>query len=305
MNRRSLWRFSVTTSTEAEETITEWLAKTFGQSACSYTDAETGTTTVMIFSRSKPVWSRAKRAAFRTELKRLQGYGLDIGAARTSLTTIPRQNWAEAWKLHFQPIAISSALLIKPSWIRHHPAKDQVVVTLDPGLSFGTGHHPTTKFCLEQILGWRKPGTTQSFLDIGTGSGILSIAAAKLGYGPIEAFDFDPEAARIARSNARTNHVAGQIRFSQQDLTRLPRRSAEKYSFVCANLISNLLISERQRILARLHPNGLLVLSGILETEFRATQHEFSSAGLRLIASRIEGEWQSGSFAWKRRSLVI
>ena len=123
----------------------------------------------------------------------------------------------------------------------------------------------------------RRPGEAQSCLDVGTGSGILAIAAAKLGYGPVDALDCDPESIRVARANARRNGVSARIRFLRQDLTRLPRRSARKYSVVCANLVSSLLLAERERILARLRADGVLVVAGILKTEFAQVQTAFDS----------------------------
>ena len=187
-------------------------------------------------------------------------------------------------------------LLFKPSWSRRRPQKGQVEVVLDPGLSFGTGRHPTTAFCLRQLVARRRCGNSQSCLDIGTGSGILAIAAAKLGYAPVDAFDFDPQAVRIARANARRNGVASKIRFRRQDLAKLPRRSARQYSLVCANLISSLLMAERGRILARLRPDGVLVIAGILEREFVQVQRSFETAGLRLMAARTQHEWRCGVF---------
>jgi len=137
---------------------------------------------------------------------------------------------------------------------------------------------------------------TRSLLDIGTGSGILAIAAAKLGYAPVDAFDFDPESVRIARENARKNGVLRKINITRRDVTKLPLRSEKKYSLICANLISTLLIAERTRILARLKPDGVLVLAGILNSEFDLVQRDYERAGLRLIASKVEKEWRSGAF---------
>jgi len=135
-----------------------------------------------------------------------------------------------------------------------------------------------------------------SFLDVGTGSGILAIAAAKLGYAPVDAFDFDPESVRIARDNAQKNGVLRKIHLTRRDVTKLPLRSEKKYDFICANLISTLLIAESRRILSRLKPDGILVLAGILANEFSLVQRHFEDSGLRLIASRVEKEWCSGSF---------
>jgi len=133
-------------------------------------------------------------------------------------------------------------------------------------------------------------------LDIGTGSGILAIAAAKLGYAPVDAFDFDPESVRIARENARKNGVLRKIHLTRRDVTKLPRRAEKKYNLICANLISTLLVAERERILARLKPDGVLVLAGILSSEFALVQGDYERAGLHLIASRTEKEWRSGAF---------
>ncbi len=140
----------------------------------------------------------------------------------------------------------------------------------------------------------------RSFLDIGTGSGILAIAAAKLGYGPVHAFDFDPEAVRVARTNARANGVSSKIHITRADVTKLPGRLRRRYYVVCANLISTLLIAERRTITALVKSDGLLVLAGILESEFHEVQTAYESLGLRLVASKAEKEWRSGSFRFAR-----
>ena len=186
--------------------------------------------------------------------------------------------------------------MVKPSWSGLKPRKGQAVVVLDPGLSFGTGQHPTTAFCLEQLVSHRRRAEPQSLLDIGTGSGILAIAAAKLGYAPVHAFDYDPEAIRVAAANARRNRVADRIRFSRQDLARFPVHRARRYSVVCANLISSLLLAEGRRIVGVLAQDGVLLLAGILKGEFPAVQAAYEGLGLRLVASRAQREWRSGAF---------
>jgi len=137
-----------------------------------------------------------------------------------------------------------------------------------------------------------------SFLDIGTGSGILAIAAARLGYGPIDAFDFDAEAIRVATANAKSNRVLHKIHFFTRDVSKLPLSGA-KYSMICANLISNLLIAVREQILAKLHSDGMLVLAGILREEFQEVQRAYEEAGLELIKCGVQKEWRSGTFAWR------
>ena len=239
MKRTTLWKIAVTTTPEAEEAVAELLAGAFGQPVASYTDVETRRTAVSVYVPKRPVWSRVAQAALASGLKRVAATGLDIGPGSISLKRIRPEDWAESWKRHFKPLAIGSALLLKPSWSRRRPRKGQAVVVLDPGLSFGTGRHPTTAFCLRQLVARRRAGEAQSFLDIGTGSGILAIAAARLGYAPVDAFDYDPQSIRVARANARRNGVSARIRFWRQDVTRLPCPAPKKYFLVCANLDSS------------------------------------------------------------------
>jgi ribosomal protein L11 methyltransferase len=295
MTPRALWHVSVATSMEAEDAVSAWLESTFAQPACSYTDVASRVTTVTVCLAERPDWSPARRLELAGGLRQIRACGLSIGPGRVRLAKVRPQNWAQSWKRHFLPMTIGSALLLKPSWSRRRPPKGQAVVVLDPGLSFGTGRHPTTAFCLEQLVARRRPRQKQSFLDAGFGSGIL--AAAKLGYGPIEALDSDSEAIRVARANARRNRVSAAIRFRLRDVARLPRRPARKYSLVCANLTADLLVAHRQRLMAQLEPGGFLVLAGILKTQFPKVRQAFEAAGLELAANRVGGQWRSGAFS--------
>ena len=299
MKQTVLWKISVTTTPEAEDAVTQLLERAFDQPASSYIDAETGGAVVSVYVPTRPDWSKATQRELALGVRKIGSSGLKIGPGQIALKRIQNEDWAESWKLHFRPLVIGSTLLLKPSWSRRRPRKGQSVVVLDPGLSFGTGRHPTTAFCLRQLVARRQSGAAQSCLDIGTGSGILAIAAAKLGYAPVDAFDLDPEAIRVARANARRNGVAANIRVWRQDLTKLPRRSVRQYSVVCANLISSLLMAERERILARMHADGVLVVAGILEGEFAQVQRSFEAAGLRLKAARTQNEWRCGAFCWR------
>ena len=295
MKTRPLVRLSVTATAEAEEAVSELLSDVFGLPASSYHDFESGRIVVSVYLAHSSDWSLSERTRLMEGLGRIKDCGLSLGSKRISVRKLQSQDWAESWKRHFKPISIGSALLVKPSWSQRPPCRGQRIVVLDPGLSFGTGQHPTTRFCLEQLVRARRKREAQSFLDIGTGSGILAIAAAKLGYHPVEAFDFDPDAVRIARSNAARNRVR-RICFSIQELSRLPLRPDRRHHVICANLISDLLIEEQARILARLSPGGTLVLAGILHSQFAAVRQAYESAGLNLMKHRTENEWESGAF---------
>jgi ribosomal protein L11 methyltransferase len=304
---KNLWRISITTILEAEDAVAESLGTIFNCSASSYFDAEAQTSVVSVYLSRKGFLPRKARKEILAGLKRIKSCGLEPGSGKVKIAKVRREDWAESWKRHFKPLEIGDALLIKPSWSKKRPQNNQAVVVLDPGLSFGTGQHPTTEFCLHQICSVgavhqqssRRLDATKSFLDIGTGSGILAIAAAKLGYKPVHAIDFDPEAVRIARANARVNDVHKKMRIEHDNVTKLSTKLTGQFDLVCANLMSNLLIAERKTIAARLKPGGILVLAGILNSEFSEVQNEFESLGLKLISSGSRKEWRSGSFGFR------
>jgi ribosomal protein L11 methyltransferase len=296
MKNKSLWQVSITTSLEAEEAVVELLARVFKRAAGVYTNEETKITIASIYCQKRSEWTPKKRAELMKGLKQMATNGLDIGAGKISLNKVAKEDWSESWKKHFKPIEIGSQLLVKPSWIKRRLKKQQALVVLDPGLSFGTGNHPTTSFCLHEVVKNRHGEQSQSFLDVGTGSGILSIAAVKLGYKPVIAFDFDPEAVRVAKENAALNGVTKQLKVTRGDVTKLPVKSSVKYDIICANLISNLLLAEQKKLIGRLKPGGTLVLAGILKEEFPKIEKAFKQAGLKKIRDLADGEWRSGAF---------
>lgn len=297
MKPQPLWKISVSTNTEAEDAVAELLATCAGPGPSAYTDVETGVTTVSTYVTSAPK-EATLRKTLRAELKRLRDFGLNIGSGRIAISKLAPENWADSWKRHFPALEVGTKLLVKPSWIKRKLRPGQKLVVLDPGLSFGTGQHPTTGFCLREIVRHAQNGKHRSFLDMGTGSGILAIAATKLGYGPVEAFDFDPQCVKVSRDNARRNRVGDKLRIVQADLTKLPNRPTKQFDFVCANLLANLLITERDRILARVKRNGIVVIAGILKSEFSDVQEVYEAAGWQLIASKTENEWRSGTFSF-------
>ena len=316
MKYEPLWRISVATALEAEDAVAELLGMIFNCNASSYSDVEAQKSVVSVYFSKKGFLPHEVRKEILSGLERIKNCGLKIGAAGITVSKVRREDWAESWNRHFKPIEIGGKLLVKPGWSKRRPRKNQAVVVLDPGLSFGTGRHPTTAFCLHQIAtavrgagatrrqSGHRPDVTKSFLDIGTGSGILAIAAAKLGYKPVRAIDLDPEAVRIARANARVNGIHRKLRIERGDAKKLSVKLKGQFDLVCANLISNLLIAERKKIAAQLKPGGILVLAGILKPEFLEVQKEFESLGLKLISCRSKKEWRSGSFGFRARKKI-
>lgn len=294
---KPLWKISISTSLEAEDAVSELLAHHTGLAVSAYFNLETGISLVSAYA-AKPL-AAAARTQLAQGLKGLAAAGLKAGRPRIAVKKIKREDWAESWKRHFKPMLFGRQLLVKPSWSKKAPRAGQQVVILDPGLSFGTGQHATTSFCLHQIVAAttaNKTGKTLSMVDVGTGSGILAIAADKLGFAPVHAFDFDPEAVRVAKVNAATNRIRKSVKIYRGDVTKLPVRAVRQYDFACANLIANLLIAERKKISGLVKPGGTLVLAGILAKEFSEVAGAFGKLGWKLTADRIEKEWHSGAF---------
>jgi ribosomal protein L11 methyltransferase len=294
-----LSQISVTVSREAEEAVVVLVERLFGQAPCIYAPEESAISVVTTYSQEQGPGLRRKREALKAGLRSLAEYQLDVGPGKLLVQRLRREDWANSWKKYFKTIEIDSALLIRPSWSKQTGQPGQSVVTLDPGLSFGTGQHPTTAYCLRELVRTYRSDAQQSFWDVGTGSGILAISAVKLGYSPVQALDNDPVAVRIARTNARRNRVANQLTITRQDITKLPVRGRFQYDLICANLVHDLLINQVPRIVNRLRPSGKLVLAGILASQFAGVQAAYESVGLRLDRSKKEREWQSGTFAFR------
>src|ERR1043166_4114334 len=218
--RHSLWQITLPASPESEDAISEGLWDKTGQHPSFYRDEETQTSVARVYLSAKP--GRIVVDELTKLLENVRQSGLHVPKSTIRIARLARQDWAESWKRHFKPLQIGRRLLVRPSWIKRRGPKGSAIFVLDPGLSFGTGQHPTTRFCLEQLVKRRRRNQPQSFLDVGSGSGILAIAAKKLGYQPVDALEIDPDAVRIARRNVRKNHLSGKVRIVCKDLSLLP-----------------------------------------------------------------------------------
>lgn len=201
---------------------------------------------------------------------------------------LPPQDWAESWKQFFHVEHISERIVIRPSWEPYQATAGEHVIDLDPGMSFGTGQHGTTRACLKFIdrIAYFKSG--YSMLDMGCGSGILAIAAAKLGFKPVKAFDNDPDAVKIAAENAKHNRV--DINFACADL--LTNRFAGEV--VAANILAPVLIEFAAPIAKSVKPGGDLIISGILDTLYKDVLSTFISHGFIERENMLIDEWRSG-----------
>ena len=212
----------------------------------------------------------------------LDAASADVGEPLPDYTTdaVDDQDWVRATQKQFGPIAIGARLHIVPTWCEP-PRSDGVILRLDPGLAFGTGSHPTTRMCLEWLVD--QPLERVSVLDYGCGSGVLAIAAAKLGAAPVTGTDIDEQALQASRDNARANDV--DVGFYTVDA--LPSRA---YDIVVANILANPLIALAPLFASRVRPGGRLALSGILESQSDAVVIAYSR-WFTLAASRRADGW--------------
>ncbi len=222
----------------------------------------------------------AKVADIRDALGHLQAFGLGpIG--ELAVRAVAEEDWLEAWKAEFTPIRIGR-FLIRPTWSRPE-SSDAIELVLDPGMAFGTGLHPTTRQCLEAVSTLALEG--RSVLDIGTGSGILAIAAAKRGASPVVAVDTDPLAVEAARENALRNGMA--IPIGQGSAAEVPGR----FDVVLANLVSPVLQRIAPHLAARLASRGTLVVAGVSAPAERETREAFAQLRLGVLDRTQRDDW--------------
>jgi ribosomal protein L11 methyltransferase len=232
----------------------------------------------------------AERAAAEAAeaLGHLQAFGLrPIGELATRM--IHEADWAEAWKEHFPVLRVGRRIVIKPTWRDHAPEPGDVILDLDPGMAFGTGLHPTTRLCLAAVetVAGRGGLDRVHVLDVGCGSGILAIAAARLGAASVLGLDTDPIAVDATVANATRNGLAGRV---GARVGTLPS-GEPPFDLVLANLIASVLIELATQLRDELRPGATLLASGIFEDREAAVRTAFATAGLAVSGRTVEGEW--------------
>lgn len=200
----------------------------------------------------------------------------------------PEEDWANAWKEHFQVLRIGERFVVRPTWREYEPEDDDLVIDLDPGMAFGTGHHPTTELCLR----WMEeiPVTGKRVLDVGAGSGILSIAAILLDAGSVHAVEVDEVAARALRENLHMNRVNESAVVSVGDFGSTGT-GGERYNLVIANIISSILTRLAKPICEAVDDGGQLLLSGVIEQHIENVRTVFKAEGMTIIDERQQGDW--------------
>ena len=223
-----------------------------------------------------------------TSLRRIKGalvmlpaIGVEGVSEEITLGFVREEDWATAWKAYFKPIRVGRHLIVSPPWEDPEATESDRVVVIDPGMAFGTGNHATTQLCLAALEDYVEPGDRVA--DIGTGSGILAIAAKLLGASEVYACDIEPQAVQIAARNARENRV------SITTSTEMPEGG--KFDGVVSNILANTIIELSDELAAITKPGGVLIASGIIEARGSDVRLCLEGAGFAFIETRRREEW--------------
>ena len=213
-------------------------------------------------------------------LEQFEVHGVSGAGTELTLHYVEEADWANAWKAFFKPMRVGRHLVVTPPWETPDLGPDDIPIVIDPGMAFGTGSHPTTQLCLAGLEDFVRPG--HSVADVGTGSGILAIAAAKLGAVSVIANDNDTLAVKIAQENADVNEVNVLAQESLPD---------GQYDVVVANILADVIIGLGPDLYERLLPGGTLIASGIIDTRAGGVQASLEALGLTHLETRRQGEW--------------
>jgi ribosomal protein L11 methyltransferase len=248
-------------------------------------DVETKVSRVDVFLEDAAQAEAVKQAL--TQAGDLLGLSLS-----PTLGTLSRSDWAESWKRFFHVEKVSERVVVRPSWETYEDQPGECVITLDPGLSFGTGKHATTQACLKLLDALAAENPRRSVLDMGCGSGILAIGARLLGFPAVRGFDNDPDCIRVSDENAEINGVS--IPFTLDDLSH----AYPATDIVVANILAPVLIQFAPQVAGSVAagPQARLVVSGILDEQYAAVRSAYEAQGLVEVESLLIENWRSGLF---------
>ncbi|ENQ3104187.1 50S ribosomal protein L11 methyltransferase [Bacillus cereus] len=217
----------------------------------------------------------------------LPSYGIEIGAATVSVNEVDEEDWATAWKKYYHPVKISDTFTIVPTWEEYTPSSpEEKIIELDPGMAFGTGTHPTTTMCIRALEKTVQPGDT--VIDVGTGSGVLSIAAAKLGAASIQAYDLDPVAVESAEMNVRLNHTENVVTVGQNSLLEGIEGPVD---LIVANLLAEIILLFPEDAAKVVKQGGLFITSGIIAAKEKIVTSALVNAGFTVEEVLTMEDW--------------
>lgn len=237
--------------------------------------------------------AQAAAAGVRKLMAELAEYPIETGPGEISIQTVKEDDWENGWKQYFKPVRISERMVVKPSWEDYEAKPGEIVLELDPGMAFGTGTHATTALCLRALEKAVRPG--MNVIDVGTGSGILSIAAARLGAERVLALDLDPVAVSSARENVRLGGLDGKVEVVESDLLKVLQNRQTTVGLpadlIVANLLAEIVLSFVQDVHDALKPGGIYITSGIITRKSEEVRQALAKAGFRIETVDVDGDW--------------
>lgn len=295
MKTKLIFCCEITDLSPNSDTATEYLS-IFNYDFSSYIDNEHKIVKhILYFDNEKTAETAAEKLA---EIPaEWQATGLQFDEIK--VFSIEKKDWSEVWKQHFKIQHISRNLTIKPSWLQYEPEnKSEIVIEIDPGMSFGTGRHATTRFCMK-MLEEIPTNKRKTLLDAGCGSGILTITAKKLNFETITAFDYDADCLECTKENLIQNNIdPDSINLKHADITALSAKCNNfgNFDVTIVNILAHILYSQRKTIVSFMKPDSFLILSGILTREYPKIRDAFVDLGLKEIKNLTEDEWTSVFF---------
>lgn len=220
------------------------------------------------------------------ELEGKFGWDVNFGRLYAEADVVDDEDWKDKWKENFKPSRITGRIVVKPTWEDYDPRPEDLVIEIDPGMAFGTGTHETTRLCMNLIEKYAGPG--DSLLDVGCGSGILSIGGALLGAGRVLGMEIDPDAVSVARENVKLNGVSDRVEIRAGDLTE---GVEEEFDLAAANLMADLVIRLAADCGRHLREEGVFISSGILIEKKDIVEQALREAGFTILEIPEDGEW--------------
>ncbi|MED3624824.1 50S ribosomal protein L11 methyltransferase [Neobacillus thermocopriae] len=226
--------------------------------------------------------------AIKESINNLIIYDIDVGKNKITISEVNEEEWATAWKKYYNPVKISEKFTIVPTWEIYHPvSSDELIIELDPGMAFGTGTHPTTVMCIQAIERTVRPG--DRVIDVGTGSGVLSIAAAMLGAEDVRAYDLDDVAVTQAKLNIKLNKVNNIVTVSQNNL--LDGVEENSADVIVANILAEVILRFTDDAARVVKPGGYFITSGIIQQKKDSVKEALMNSGFEIVETILMEDW--------------
>ena len=303
-SERAKWlKFTVTTPPEFVEGLSNFLTE-LGAQGVFQEELETSALTDTPEPPSKDVLNafipsnasdQSLIASLTTYINSLSDLFPDLERPHLATEIVVDPDWEEQWKKYFKPLRVTRSIVIKPTWERYQATSRDTVIDIDPGMAFGTGQHPSTWMCLEameEILLKDRSFREWRVLDVGTGTGILGIAAAKLGAKSVMCVDIDPRAVEIAHQNVAVNRVGDRVVIVNSDVVKIKGT----FELIAANLTADALVKIKSHLVKMMEPGGYLIISGIIEQNRKDIEKAFLKDKLTTHRAITDKEWLSYVF---------